>query len=156
MLQDHEGYMRMAMEEAGRAGAAGNRAVGSVIVRHGTVVGRGGNCRVATTDPTAHAEVTAMRNAVQGLGGMDFSECTLYTTMDPCPMCAGAIAVNKIPIVIVGGTDPETGRWGDYSLQKLLGMVGQGNVIQTGVLADECSAQVREFDAKQGRAWGGP
>ncbi len=152
MSEHHGGYMRLALEQAQRAGQAGNRAVGAVIVRNGVVVGKGGNRRESATDPVGHAEVTALRDAVGNLGGLDFAGCTLYTTLEPCPMCAGAIAVNNIPRVIVGKMHgSQDRRWGDYDVHKVLDMVGQGTQVQSGVLEDECAAVLNEWDIKNGR-----
>ena len=152
MPNDHARFMQLALEEARKAGEAGNRAVGAVVVRDGAVVGRGGNCRESALDPTGHAEVQAIRNAVEQLGSLDFGGCVLYTTLEPCPMCCGAIVANDIPALVVGGMHgPGDRRWGGYSVHKLLEMVEQGTAVETGVLAEECDGVLREWDAKQGR-----
>ena len=153
MPEQADEFMRLALEEANRAGEGGNRAVGAVIVREGIVLGRGGNRRERATDPTGHAEMAAIRDAVENTGSLDFSGCTLYTTLEPCPMCAGAIAINSIPAVVVGGLhEAEDRHWGAYTAQKLFQMVGKGTTIETGVLAAECGALLRAWDVKQGRA----
>ena len=153
MAEDHHRFMRTAIEEAAKAGEGGNRAVGAVIVRGGEVVARGGNCRESAVDPLGHAETSALRNMVAATGSLDFSGCTLYTTLEPCPMCCGAIAINNVPAIVVGvmHTSGER-RWGDYTVHKVLELVGQGNSVETGVLADECNAMLHEWDVKQGRA----
>src|SRR5581483_7842579 len=89
--REHEPLMRAALAEAARGGAEGNVAVGSVVVRDGAVVARGRNLEAATGDPTAHAEVVAVREASRLLGRRDLSGHALYTTWEPCPMCCGAI-----------------------------------------------------------------
>jgi tRNA(adenine34) deaminase len=153
MAEDHERNMLLALEQARKAGEAGNRAVGAVIVRDGEIVGLGANCRDSATDPTGHAETTALRDAAAKIGSLDYSGCTLYTTLEPCPMCAGAIVANDIATVVVGGMHTaENRRWGGYTVHKVIEMVGQGNEIITGVLADECNAVLHEWDVKQGRA----
>lgn len=145
--------MRMAIEEAAKAGESGNRAVGAVIVRAGEVVARGGNCRESAVDPLGHAETSALRTMAAATGGLDFSGCTLYTTLEPCPMCAGAIAINNVPAIVVGVMHASgERRWGDYTVDKVIAMVGQGNTVESGVLADECNAVLHEWDVKQGRA----
>ncbi len=152
MAEGHESFMRLALEEAERAGQAGNRAVGAVIVREGVALGRGGNRRESTNDPTGHAETTAMRDAVANTGALDFAGCTLYTTLEPCPMCCGAILANNIPAVVVGGLHTlGERRWGDYTVHKLLDLVDQGTTIETGVLADQCNALLHDWDVRQGR-----
>ena len=152
MAEDHHRFMRTAIEEAAKAGEGGNRAVGAVIVRGGEVVARGGNCRESAADPLGHAETSALRNMAATSGNLDFSGCTLYTTLEPCPMCCGAIAVNGIEIVVVGAMHTAANRrWGGYTVRKVTEMIGQGTQIVDGVLADECNAVLAEWDAKQGR-----
>ena len=151
MSEHRGGYMRLALEQAQKAGMAGNRAVGAVIVRNGVVVGKGGNCRESTPDPVGHAEIGALRDAVANLGGLDLSDCTLYTTLEPCPMCAGAIVVNGIQRVVVGKMHSGDRRWGDYDVHKVLDMVGFGTRVEEGILEDDCAAVLHEYDVKNGR-----
>jgi tRNA(adenine34) deaminase len=151
-MADHEKFMRIAVEEARKAGAAGNRAVGAVIARGDEMVGIGGNQRESATDPLGHAETSAMRDAAAKSGSLDFAGCTLYTTLEPCPMCCGAIAVNGIELVVVGAMHTEGNRrWGEYTVRKVTAMIGQGTEIIDGVLQDDCDAVLREYDAQQGR-----
>ena len=151
-MADHEKFMRRAVDEAHKAGAAGNRAIGSVITRGDEIVGIGANQRDSATDPLGHPEMCAIRNAVAKSGSLDFAGCTLYTTLEPCPMCCGAIAVNSIELVVVGAmhTD-ENRRWGEYTVRGVTTMIGQGTEIIDGVLQDDCEAALREWDARQGR-----
>ncbi len=152
MAGEHDEFMLLALEEASKAGAGGNRAVGAVIVREGVVIGRGGNQRESANDPLGHAETTAIRDAVSKTESLNFAGCTLYTTLEPCPMCCGAIVVNNIPAVVVGGMHTAADRrWGDYTVNKVIELVGMGNSVETGVLADECYALLHEWDKKQGR-----
>ena len=110
--------MRLALAQA-RAGAqAGEVPVGAVVVRQGQVIGQGANAPLACCDPTAHAEVQALRAAAQQLGNYRLEGCTLYVTLEPCPMCAGAIVHARIPLVVWGMTDPQRG--GCISLFKIL------------------------------------
>lgn len=151
-MADHEKWMRIAIEEARKSGAAGNRAVGAVIVRGDEIVGIGGNQRESATDPLGHAETTALRDAVAKSGTLDFSGCTLYSTLEPCPMCCGAIAVNGFELVVVGAMHNEGNRrWGDYTMEKVTAMIGIGTKIITPMLQDECDAVLKEYDAKLGR-----
>jgi len=151
-MTDHEKYMRIAIDEARKSGAAGNRAVGAVIVRGDEIVGIGGNRRESAVDTLGHAETTALRDAVAKSGTLDFSGCTLYSTLEPCPMCCGAIAVNGIELVVVGAMHNEGNRrWGDYTVEKVTTMIGVGTEIITPMLEDECNAVLKEYDVKLGR-----
>jgi tRNA(adenine34) deaminase len=150
---DHERFMRIAIDEARKSGAAGNRAVGAVIALDGEVLATGGNQRESAVDALGHAETTALRNAVAKTGSLDFSGCTLYTTLEPCPMCCGAIAVNNIELVVVGAMHTEGNRrWGDYTVEKVTEMIGVGTEIISPVLEGECNAVLHEYDVKLGRA----
>ena len=137
----HEQFMRMALDEAQQALVEGNGGFGSVVVRDGEVVATGRNLANSTIDPTAHAETVAIRNAAQASGQLDLSGCTLYATFQPCPMCCGAILVSGVSTVVLGGRPaPGTGRHGEYTIEKLVEMVGQRERVEvvTGVLTDEC------------------
>ena len=142
MPQDHENFMRIALDEAERSKAEGNVAVGSIVVRGDTIVARGRNLVTSTSDPTAHAETVALREAGAAEGQVDFSGCTLYTTFEPCPMCCGALMISGISTLVMGARpDPATRSWGDYSVESLLALAkaeGRLNVV-TGVLTKECA-----------------
>src|SRR5690349_22799237 len=101
--------MRVALELAERAAAAGEVPVGAVVVRDGEIVGRGYNHPILAHDPTAHAEVVALRDAAGRLGNYRLAGCELYVTLEPCVMCAGAILHARIARVIYGAADPKTG-----------------------------------------------
>lgn len=102
-------YMEMALDEARAAGAAGEVPVGCVIVREGAVVARAGNRTLADADPTAHAEILAIRQAAAALGSERLTECDLYVTLEPCAMCAGAVAFARIRRLYYGAADPKGG-----------------------------------------------
>jgi tRNA(adenine34) deaminase len=147
MLVDHERFMRMALEEAAIGKAEGNVAVGSVVVRGDTVVARGRNLVTTTYDPTAHAETVALREAGRALQRVHFSDCALYTTFEPCPMCCGAILDSGINTLVMGGRPaPAEQRWGDYVFERLVELSKRGQTIEvvTGVLTQEC------LDIRQG------
>lgn len=151
-MPDHERWMKIALEQARIAGEAGNRAVGAVIVRDDQIVALGGNRRESGVDPLGHAETTAILDRVAKSGDLDFTGCTLYTTLEPCPMCCGAIAVNNIQTIVVGAMHTQGNRrWGDYTVNKVTEMIGQGAEIIEGILEDDCNATLKEFDAKLGR-----
>ncbi len=152
-MTNHDKWMRIAIDQARQSGAAGNRAVGAVILRGDEIVGIGGNQRESSIDPLGHAETTALRDAAAKTGMLDFSDCTLYTTLEPCPMCCGAIAVNNIARVVVGAMQNKSSRrWGDYSVQKVTDMIGVGTEIISPVLEEECNTVLHEYDVKLGRA----
>lgn len=140
---DHHGYMRIAIAEA-RAGAArGNFPVGSVVVRSGEIVARGHNEVVSGSDPTAHAEIVALRRAGAFLGAPLLAGCTLYTTLEPCPMCAAALSWARIDRVVIGALFPPTG--GVRSRVRLLDLMGDlvhPVEVVAEVLARECLALI--------------
>ncbi|MEJ8548361.1 tRNA adenosine(34) deaminase TadA [Brevibacillus borstelensis] len=142
---DHEKYMRAAMQEAEKAAALGEVPIGAVIVRNGEIVGRGFNLRETQKDPTLHAEMIAIREASARLGGWRLIGCTLYVTLEPCPMCAGAIVQSRMEQVVYGAKDPKAGCAG--TLMNLLDeqrFNHQVPVIE-GVLAEECGQMLKDF-----------
>ena len=150
MPEDHEGFMRIALEEAEIGGSEGNTAVGSVIVRGNSLVARGRNLVTSTLDPTAHAETVALREAGSALGLVDFSGFTLYTTFEPCPMCCGAIMASGVTTLVMGARhDPSQSRWGAYTVEKLIEMAGWGDQVKvvTGILPRECVEVRRKWEA---------
>jgi len=151
MTQVHERFMRAALAEAARGGAEGNIAVGSVVVRDDTVVAGGRNLEAATNDPTAHAEVVAVREASRVLGRRDLSGHTLYTTFEPCPMCCGAIMASGIATLVMGARHrPPAARWGPFAVEQLLALAAWEDRLQvvSGVLPDECRRLREEWDAR--------
>jgi tRNA(adenine34) deaminase len=137
--------MRLALEEAARAGERGDVPVGCVVVRDGEVVGAAHNEREARPDPTAHAEVLALRAAALTLGGWRLIGCTVYVTLEPCPMCAGALQQARVARVVYGAPDHKVGAAGTVvnPMQdpRLLHRVD----IAGGCLADEALALLRGF-----------
>lgn len=139
--------MRLALAEARRAPGTGDVPVGAVVVRGDVVVGTGRNAREETGDPTAHAEVLALREAARTLGRWRLDDCTLVVTLEPCAMCAGALVLARVPRLVLGAWDEKAGATGsvhdlvrDRRLNHRVEVVG-------GVLADECSALLRDFFA---------
>ena len=149
MGNGHERFMRIAMEEARRGAAEGNVAVGSVVVHDENIIARGRNLVVTESDPTAHAETVALRNAGAAMGHTDFSGFTLYTTFEPCPMCCGAILASGVSTLVLGArfTDVPS-RWGDYAVERLLEMTGRGDSLRViiGILTEEC-LELRRLEA---------
>ena len=141
-MNDHEHYMRIALEEAERGATEGNVAVGSILVAPERVVARGRNLVTSTSDPTAHAETVALRQAGEQLGHTDFSNLTLYTTFEPCPMCCGAILASGVHTLVMGARhDLTQSNWGAYTVEKLLDLTNRASqlIVVTGILTRECS-----------------
>lgn len=141
--------MRAALEEAERALALGEVPVGAVVVCGGEIVARAHNERETGGDPTAHAEVLAIRRAAAALGRRRLSDCTLYVTLEPCPMCAGAIAMARLGEVVFGAYDERAGCCG--SLYALTEDVAFGAVIPCsgGLLEEECRVLLERFFAEK-------
>ncbi len=143
--------MRGALDEARRAVAGGDVPVGALVLdAEGAVVGRGHNAREATGDPTAHAEVLALRDAAARLGRWRLDDCTLVVTLEPCAMCAGAIVLARLPRLVLGAWDPKAGATGSvHDLVRDRRLNHQVEVVG-GVLAEECGAVLRDFfDARR-------
>ncbi|MGH7908254.1 MAG: tRNA adenosine(34) deaminase TadA [Thermodesulfobacteriota bacterium] len=143
-MSDEE-FMREALALAKLAGEAGEVPVGAVLVREGTVVGRGYNRPVTGRDPTAHAEVVALRDAAEQIGNYRLGECALYVTLEPCAMCAGAIMHARVSRVIYGAADPKSGACG--SVVDLLGddRLNHHATVTGGVMAEEAARLLQEF-----------
>lgn len=135
-----EKYMREALREAGYAAESDEVPVGAVIVCRGKIIGRGHNMTETLHDPTAHAEMIAITAASEAMGGKYLNDCTLYVTVEPCPMCAGALAWSQIGRVVYGAIDPKRG----YSMFSP-SLMHPKTEITAGVLADECGTIVSEF-----------
>jgi tRNA(adenine34) deaminase len=140
--------MRLAIAEARRAEDHGDIPIGAVVVRDGAVIGAGHNERELREDPTAHAETLALREAAATLGSWRVLDATLYVTLEPCAMCAGAIVLARVPRVVYGAPDPKAGAAG--SVLDVLGVGGQGPLnhrpqVHAGVLGDECGELLRAF-----------
>ncbi|MFM7230429.1 MAG: tRNA adenosine(34) deaminase TadA [bacterium] len=151
-IADDEAGMRAALREAQAALARDEVPVGCVIVHEGSVIGRGHNQVEALQDATAHAEVLAIGAASNALASWRLSECTLYVTLEPCSMCAGAIVLSRLGRLVYGATDPKAGACG-----SVLDVVGERRLnhrvpVTHGVLAEECGELLREFFRKKRRA----
>jgi tRNA(adenine34) deaminase len=145
MNVEHEKWMQAAIEEAEKARKIGEVPIGAVIVRNGEIIGRGHNLRETAKDPTLHAEMIAIRQAAERLGGWRLIGCTLYVTLEPCPMCAGAIVQSRIGKVVYGAADPKAGCAG--TLMNLLEderFNHQAEVI-SGVMAEQCGSLLTHF-----------
>jgi tRNA(adenine34) deaminase len=137
-------WMRMALQEATTAGAVGDVPVGAVIVFDGTLIGVGRNRREVDGDPTAHAEILALRNAAKRLGIWRV-EATMYVTQEPCPMCAGALINARVKRLVYGCGNPKSG-----AVHSLFNLCGDPRLnhqisVQSGVLEQECVQQLKDF-----------
>ena len=140
----HEEYMRQALDLARQAAACGEVPVGCVIVKDGAVVGRGRNRREERQAAWSHAEMEAMAQANRTLGTWRLDGCTLYVTLEPCPMCAGAIINARIPRVVYGAADPKAGAC--RSVCSLFSMAFNHHPeVESGVLETECAEILRDF-----------
>jgi tRNA(adenine34) deaminase len=141
--------MRVALVLASEAAAAGEVPVGAVVVKDGTVIGRGFNRPITTSDPTAHAEIIALREAARSLGNYRLIDCELYVTLEPCVMCVGAMAHARIARIVYGASDPKTGACGSIVDLPGLAAFNHHGVFEGGVLADECSGVLKRFFAER-------
>lgn len=144
-MTEDEHWMNEAIEQARIAGSLGEVPIGAVIVRDGVIVGAGYNLREKDHDPTAHAEMIAIRQASDSLQAWRLLGCTLYVTLEPCPMCAGAILQSRVERVVYGASDPKAGCVG--TLMDLLQDSRFNHVSPwtSGVLQEECSSLLTDF-----------
>ena len=149
MTQDQaaadDGFMGLALEEADRAATAGEVPVGALVVLDGRVVARGHNSPVGERDPTAHAEIVALRAAARALGNYRLPDVTLYSTVEPCAMCCGALVHARVARLVYGAADPKAGAV--QSLFRLLedARLNHRVAVTAGVRASECGSRLSEF-----------
>ena len=142
-----EYFMRLALREATRAAEHDDVPIGAIVVREGEVIGAGHNEREVRADPTAHAEMIALREAARALGSWRVLDSAIYVTLEPCAMCAGAIVLSRLPRLVFGATDPKAGAAG-----TILDVLDEPRLnhrpqVQSGLLADECADLLRAFFA---------
>jgi len=139
--------MDEALALARAAGARGEVPVGAVVVRDGSIIGRGGNAPIAASDPTAHAEIAALRDAGRALGNYRLPGCELFVTIEPCVMCAGAILHARIARVVFGARDPKTGACGSVIDLFAEPRLNHHAEVVAGVRAEACGALLSDFFA---------
>lgn len=144
-----EAFMRMALSAAAEARLTGEVPVGAVIVREGEVIAIGYNRPIGGHDPTAHAEIAALRAAAQKLGNYRLPGCTLYVTLEPCVMCAGAMMHARLARVVYGAADPKTGACGSVLNLFAEPRLNHHTEVQGGVLAEECGTMLSAFFAER-------
>lgn len=143
--QNDDPLMREALVEARRAEKLGEVPVGAVVVRQGSIIGRGHNRNLIDHDPSAHAEMVALREAGRTLGNHRLSECELFVTIEPCAMCAGAMVHARIQRLVYGASDPKAG-----AVQSVMRVLNHPQLnhqmeVESGVLSAECAALIQEF-----------
>jgi len=144
-MEEHEGWMKLAIREAEKALSVREVPVGAVVVHKGQIVGRGYNQVESLQDPTAHAEMIAISAAAGTLNSWRLEDCTLYVTLEPCSMCAGAVVLSRIRTLVIGTMDPKTGACG--SLRNIVQdhrLNHQAHIV-TGVLGSTCSQMLKAF-----------
>lgn len=140
-------YMRIALDLARQAASCGEVPVGALIVKEGHIIGQGFNQPILASDPSAHAEVMALRDAGRNLGNYRLPGCTLYVTLEPCAMCSGAIMHARIGRVVFGAGDYKTGACGSIVNLFAEERLNHHAQVEGGVLADECGAMLSSFFA---------
>ena len=148
---DDMDFMKEALQEARKALDSDEPPVGAVIVRDGAIIARGHNLRENLRDPTAHAEMLAVRAAAASLGRWRLSDCTMYVTLEPCAMCAGAMVLARIHRLVYGANDPKAG-----AVDSLMNLVSDSRLnhqveVESGVLAQECGDLLRQFFSSRRR-----
>jgi tRNA(adenine34) deaminase len=144
-----DGLMGEALALARAAGVRGEVPVGAIVVRDGAIVGRGGNAPIEASDPTAHAEIAALRDAGRALGNYRLPGCELYVTLEPCAMCAGAIMHARLARVVFGARDPKTGACGSVVDLFAEARLNHHTRVDGGVRSDECAALLSGFFASR-------
>jgi tRNA(adenine34) deaminase len=140
-----ERFMRLALDEARRCAEHGDVPVGAVVVHGGEVVAAAGNSRELAQDPTAHAEILALRAASESLGSWHLEGCTLYVTLEPCAMCAGAVVLSRVDRLVFGAADPRAGFAGSLANLVQDERLNHRAALEGGVLAQECGDLLRAF-----------
>jgi tRNA(adenine34) deaminase len=144
--------MREALALAARAARQGEVPVGAVVVKEGEIIGRGCNAPISSDDPTAHAEIGALRDAASALENYRLAGCTLYVTLEPCAMCAGAIMHARVARLVYGAADPKTGACGSVIDLFAASRLNHHTEVTGGVLAAEAGKQLSEFFAARRKA----
>jgi tRNA(adenine34) deaminase len=143
----NDAFMREALELAKLAAGRGEVPVGAVVVRDGEIIGRGSNAPISARDPTAHAEIAALRDAARALDNYRLGGCTLYVTLEPCAMCAGAIMHARIERLVFGAADPKTGACGSVIDLFAEPRLNHHTAVTRGVLAAEAGRLLSDFFA---------
>jgi tRNA(adenine34) deaminase len=146
-----EYFMRLALREAARALEHDDVPIGAVVVKEGEVIGAGHNEREVRDDPTAHAELLALRDAARALGSWRVLDSVMYVTLEPCSMCAGAIVLARVPRVVFGASDPKAGAAGSVLDVLNVPQLNHRPQVQSGLMAEDCAGLLRAFFADRRR-----
>ena len=147
-MTDDDHFMRLALEEALHALEHNDVPIGALAVREGQIIGRGHNCRERDNDPTAHAEMIAMREASQAVGFWRLERVTLYCTLEPCAMCAGAMVLARLPRLVYATIDPKAGAGGSIMNITQHPKLNHQVQVESGLMADEAASYIRAFFAQ--------
>lgn len=147
-MNDNE-FMQVALTLAAEAATKGEVPVGAIVVKGGVIIGRGSNAPISQLDPSAHAEIQAMRDAAKYLGNYRLVDCTLYVTLEPCAMCSGAIQHARIANLVYGASDPKTGACGSVIDLMAEAKLNHHTAVTSGVLAEECGSLLSMFFASR-------
>ncbi|NBO10183.1 MAG: tRNA adenosine(34) deaminase TadA [Methylophilaceae bacterium] len=145
MSEQDQIYMQAAIALAKQAAENGEVPVGAIVVKDGEIIGRGSNAPIGMHDPSAHAEILAMRDAAKNIGNYRLVDCTLYVTLEPCAMCAGAIQHSRIANLIYGASDPKTGACGSVVNLMSEEKLNHHTIVTSGVLAEEAGKILSDF-----------
>jgi tRNA(adenine34) deaminase len=151
-MPEPQDFMREALAEAQRAWDQGEVPVGAVVVKDGVVIARGFNQPIGSHDPTAHAEIVALRAAAEALGNYRLPGCELYVTLEPCVMCSGAMMHARLARIVYGASDPKTGACGSVVNMFEEEKLNHHAEVQGGLLADDCGNLLKAFFAERRRA----
>ncbi len=145
MTDTHAQFMQVALELAKQAAINGEVPVGAIVVNNGEIIGRGSNAPISLNDPSAHAEIQALRDAAKTLNNYRLIECTLYVTLEPCVMCTGAIQHARIAKLVYGASDPKTGACGSVVNLMTENKLNHHTEVLAGVMAEECGKLLSTF-----------
>lgn len=144
-LEQDLSMMKIAMDLAQEAAAAGEVPVGAIVVKDGQIIGRGSNAPIGLHDPSAHAEIQALRDAAKNIGNYRLVDCTLYVTLEPCAMCTGAIQHSRISRLVFGASDAKTGACGSVVNLMAETKLNHHTEVTSGVMAEETASQLSSF-----------
>lgn len=144
-MSEHQHFMQIAIALAQEAGAEGEVPVGALVVKNGLIIGRGYNAPIKQHDPSAHAEIRALRDAAKNIGNYRLIDCTLYVTLEPCAMCTGAIQHARIAQLVYGASDPKTGACGSVIDLMAEDKLNHHAQVTGGILAEQCGALLTAF-----------
>jgi tRNA(adenine34) deaminase len=150
-MPEQQDFMREALAEAQRAWDRGEVPVGAVVVKDGVVIGRGFNQPIGSHDPTAHAEIVALRAAAEAVGNYRLPGCELYVTLEPCVMCSGAMMHARLSRIVYGAADPKTGACGSVVNMFEQEKLNHHAEVEGGVLAEDCGNLLKAFFAERRR-----